>query len=73
MVHGVAEEIRIDEDAVGRLERGVVLEEHRGWYLWSLDGLVIVYLSRACVPFITFLELILRLPISSCFLALSRS
>ena len=44
MVDGVGEEICVDEDAVGGLESGVVVEEHGGghlgavyfWVSWSL-------------------------------------
>lgn len=35
MVDGVGEEVRVDEDLVGRLESGVVLEEHATRRLWA--------------------------------------
>ena len=36
MVDGVGEEVGIDEDRVGRLEGGVVLEEHATGRLWAV-------------------------------------
>lgn len=39
MLNGVREEVGIDEDLVGRLEGGVVLEEHGGWRLRATSAL----------------------------------
>ena len=36
MLHGVGEEVGVNEDGVGRDEGGVVLEEERGGDLWSV-------------------------------------
>ena len=40
MLHGVREEVGVDEDGIGRLEGGVVLEEERGRHLRAGAGLV---------------------------------
>lgn len=46
MVNGVGEEVGVDEDLVGRLESGVVLEEHGARDLWTLKAVSMV-ISRS--------------------------